>query len=69
MEEEYLKRYQYNTIKQIEEKLSEVVGFYNTERPLMICSMFTHDSVHKNNLAVQKQWKTYYKSKNSAVVS
>ncbi len=69
IKEEYLKRYQYNTIKQIEEKLSEVVGFYNKERPHMSCSMLTPDSVHENNLAVQKQWKTYYKSKKSAVVS
>ncbi len=69
IKEEYLKRYQYNTIKQIEEKLSEVVGFYNKERPHMSCSMFTADSVHENNLVVQKQWKTYYKSKKSAVVS
>jgi len=69
IKEEYLKRYQYNTVKQIEEKLSEVVGFYNKERPHMSCSMFTPDRVHENNLAVQKQWKTYYKSKKSAVVS
>ncbi len=69
IKEEYLKRYQYNTIKQIEEKLSEVVSFYNKERPHMSCSMFTPDSVHENNLVVQKQWKTYYKSINSAEVS
>jgi transposase InsO family protein len=69
IKEEYLKRYQYNTVKQIEEKLSEVVGFYNKERPHMSCSMFTPDRVHEKNLAVQKQWKTYYKSKKSAVVS
>jgi transposase InsO family protein len=66
IKEEYLNRYQYNTIKQIEEKLSEVVAFYNKERPHMSCSMLTPDSVHEKNLPVQKQWKTYYRSKKTA---
>ncbi|MFN2458192.1 MAG: IS3 family transposase [Chitinophagaceae bacterium] len=68
IKEEYLNRYQYNTIKEIEDKLNQAVNFYNNERPHMSCSMFTPDMVHEKKLLVEKKWKTYYKSKISAAV-
>ena len=68
IKEEYLKKHQYGTIKEIEDKLNQVVRLYNNERPHMSCSMLTPDMVHKNSLVTKKHWKTYYRSKKSAVV-
>ena len=67
IKDEYLKRYHYTTIKQIEEKLNQVIGFYNYERPHMSCSMLTPAKVHQENLQVTKKWKTYYRSNKSTV--
>ncbi len=69
IKEEYLNRFHYSTIKEIEEKLKQVVTFYNNERPHTSCTMFTPDKVHEQNLSVERKWKTYYRSKKSAVVS
>jgi putative transposase len=68
IKDEYLIRYHYGTIKEIEEKLSQVVTFYNNERPHMSCSMFSPSKVYEKNLSIEKKWKTYYRSKKSAVV-
>jgi transposase InsO family protein len=68
IKDEYLNRYRYNTIRELEEKLSQVVSFYNDERPHSSCSMFTPSKVHEQNLPVKRTWKTYYRSKNSATV-
>lgn len=68
IKEEYLNRYHYTTVKEIEEKLSQVVAFYNHERPHMSCSMFTPSKVHQDNLPVTKNWKTYYRSNKSTTV-
>ena len=65
---EYLKRYQYNTIKELEQKLNQVIIFYNNERPHSSCSMLTPDKVHEQNLPVNRKWKTYYRSSKSASV-
>ncbi len=66
MKEEYLHRYQYNAVKQIEQKLKEAVSLYNSERPHLSCSMLTPDLVHANNLSVERQWKSYYRKKEVA---
>jgi len=66
IKDEYLTHYQYKTINEIEEKLIEVVAFYNNERPHMSCSMFTPEKVHIENIIVEKKWKTYYHSKRQA---
>ncbi len=60
IKDEYLNRYQLTTIKQVQEKLDEVVALYNHERPHMSCSMFTPGKVHDKNLSITKNWKTYY---------
>ena len=68
IKDEYLKRYRYNTIRELEEKLNQVVSFYNDERPHSSCSMFTPNKVYDQNLPIKRTWKTYYRSKNSATV-
>jgi putative transposase len=68
IKDEYLIRYHYSTINEIEEKLSQVVKFYNNERPHMSCSMFSPAKVYEKNLPIEKKWKTYYRSQKSAVV-
>lgn len=66
---EYLKCYQYRTIKELEEKLSEVVLLYNNERPHSSCSMLTPAKVHEQpNLPVERKWKTYYRRAEPATV-
>jgi putative transposase len=65
---EYLKRYKYNTTKELEQKLNEVITFYNNERPHSSCSMLTPDKVHEQNLPVNRKWKTYYRSSKSPTV-
>ncbi len=69
IKEEYLKPYHYATLKQLEEKLSQAVGYYNGERPHMSCGMLTPQSVHDRNIVVKRSWKTYYKSKKEDVGS
>lgn len=68
IKEEYLKRYHYNTIKELEEKLSQVVPFYNNERPHSSCSMLAPAKVHDQNLTIERKWKAYYQSKSSTTV-
>jgi putative transposase len=65
IKDEYLNRYHYGSIKELEEKLTQVVTFYNEERPHTSCSMFTPDKVHEQNLPVERKWKTYYRSEKS----
>jgi putative transposase len=65
IKDEYLNRYHYGSIKELEEKLTQVVTFYNEERPHTSCSMFTPDKVYEQNLPVERKWKTYYRSKKS----
>lgn len=68
IKEEYLNRYHYTSIKEIEEKLNQVVTFYNHERPHMSCGMFTPGKVHQEQLPITKNWKTYYRSNESIPV-
>jgi len=68
IKDEYLRRYRYNTAKELEEKLNQAISFYNNERPHSSCSMFTPDKVHDLNLKVKRTWKNYYRSSNSATV-
>ena len=68
IKEEYLQRYHYNTIKELEEKLNQVVPFYNNERPHSSCSMLAPAKVHDQNLAIERKWKAYYRSKSSTTV-
>jgi transposase InsO family protein len=66
IKDEYLNRYRYSTVKELEEKLCQVVSFYNNERPHSSCGMFTPDEVHEQNLLIERKWKTYYRSKKTA---
>ena len=65
IKDEYLRQYHYNNIKELEEKLSLVIPLYNNERPHSSCSMFTPAKVYKQNLPIERKWKTYYRSKSS----
>ena len=68
IKDEYLKRYHYNTMKELQEKLNQIVPFYNNERPHSSCSMLTPVKVHEQNLPVERKWRTYYRSKSSTAV-
>jgi transposase InsO family protein len=63
---EYLKGHLYNSMKELEEKLSQVITLYNNERPHASCSMLTPAKVYEQNLIVNRKWKTYYRSDKSA---
>lgn len=68
VKDEYLRRYHYNTIKELEEKLCQVISFYNNERPHSSCSMLTPAKVHQQNLPIERKWKTYYRCKSSTAL-
>jgi transposase InsO family protein len=68
IKDEYLKRYHYNTIQELEEKLNEIVPFYNNERPHSSCSMLPPAKVHETNLTIKRRRKAYYRSKGSTAV-
>ena len=68
IKEEYLNHYRYPTINDLEEKLCQVVLLYKDERPHSSCSMFTPTKTHEQNPAIKRNWKTYYRSENSAPV-
>lgn len=69
IKDEYINRYHYSSIKELEERLSQVVTFYNNERPHTSCSLFTPSKVYEQNLPVERKWKTYYRSRNSTSVT
>jgi transposase InsO family protein len=69
IKDEYLNRYHYSMIKELEEKLCQVVSFYNNERPHCSCSMFTPAKVYEQNLPIKRKWKTYYRPKNPTPVA
>jgi len=60
IKDEYLTRYHYKSIEELDEKLNEVVYLYNNERPHSSCDMLTPGIVHKHNLPVKRKWKTRY---------
>jgi transposase InsO family protein len=68
IKDEYLNRHHYGSTKELEEKLNQIVSFYNNERPHSSCSMFTPNKVHEQNLPIERKWKTYYQAKKSTVV-
>lgn len=59
---EYLNTRNYGSIVELEEALQQSVNLYKTERPHMSCGMSTPEVVQRNNLLVNREWKTYYKS-------
>lgn len=64
MKQEYLEHQKVATKPQVEELLERSVDSYNKLRPHMSCSMMTPDSVHRENLRVERKWKNYYKHEN-----
>jgi putative transposase len=66
IKDEYLNRYHYSSIKELEERLNQVVMLYNNERPHTSCSMFAPSKVHDQNLSIDRKWKTYYPSKKTS---
>ena len=63
IKEEYLSHYSDKTMPEIQERLTQVVALYNNERPHMSCNMITPMKVHRDNLRVEKIWKSYYQTK------
>ena len=68
IKDEYLNRYHYYSIKELEEKLNQAVMLYNNERPHSSCSMLVPATVHEQNLQIKRKWKTYYRCKIPAPV-
>jgi putative transposase len=64
MKQEYLEHHMLNNKEEVMELLATSVNVYNKLRPHMSCNMLTPEMVHQNNIAVQRNWKSYYKSKN-----
>ena len=63
IKEEYLCHYSDKTMPEIQERLTQVVALYNNERPHMSCNMLTPEKVHRDDLKVEKIWKSYYQAK------
>ena len=64
MKQEYLEHHMLNNKEEVMELLTTSVNVYNKLRPHMSCNMLTPETVHQNSIAVQRNWKSYYKSKN-----
>ena len=58
---EYLNPKSYKSIKELKESLTQVVCFYNNERPHLSCSMLVPFKVHENDIPIERKWKTYYR--------
>lgn len=63
MKQEYLEHYMPKNKEEIRKLLADSVNAYNNLRPHMSCNMLTPETVHQNNLPVQRNWKSYYKPK------
>lgn len=63
IKDEYLCHYTDKTMPEIQERLTQVVALYNNERPHMSCNMLTPNKVYRDNLKVEKIWKSYYQVK------
>jgi transposase InsO family protein len=65
IKQEYLEHHMLNNKDEVMELLATSINVYNKLRPHMSCNMLTPETVHQNNIAVQRNWKSYYKSKNA----
>lgn len=61
IKEEYLQGVKIYEITQARKLLKEKVNLYNQERPHMSLGYLNPEKVHKEQLAVKRQWKNYYK--------
>ena len=64
IKQEYLQHHKVSTKQQLEQLLASSVNSYNRLRPHMSCSMMTPDSVHMENLQIERKWKNYYNKEN-----
>ncbi len=46
------------------QKLKEVIDYYNNERPHMSCNMLTPNDAHQKTGKLNRTWKNYYKNNN-----
>lgn len=63
IKEEYLRHYEVDNLIEAEQVLAQSVKYYNQQRPHMSCGWLTPELVHRQNLTVTKEWKTYYQKK------
>ncbi len=64
IKQEYLEHYVLNDKDEVMKLLATTVNVYNKQRSHMSCDMLTPEIVHQNAIEVQRNWKSYYKSKN-----
>lgn len=58
---EYLAYYNIKNKEEARIGLMKAVTLYNQQRPHLSCNLLTPETVHHQNLTVQRLWKNYYK--------
>ncbi len=66
LKDEWLNDIKIKSNKQLVYELTRIISIYNSMRPHSSVSMFTPESVHSQELKVERKWKNYYKSKQQA---
>jgi putative transposase len=68
LKNEYLTHYQINNIEEAKVALDKAVCLYNNERPHLSINYLTPDYVHATSCRTKRQWKNYYKKRESVNV-
>lgn len=68
LKSEYLRYYQTGSIQDAKQHLQHAVELYNNDRPHMSIGMLTPQTVHAQEIHVEKLWKNYY-VKNAKIVT
>lgn len=61
LKSEWIDRERICSLEQGRERISSIIGIYNSKRPHLSIDMLTPDQAHKQEGALMRRWKTYYK--------
>jgi len=63
LKQEWINYMDFKDIEEAQEKISNIIDFYNNERPHSSIDMLTPNVAHTLVGSIQRRWKNYYKTK------
>ena len=63
LKQEWINYMEFKDIEEAQEKISNIIDFYNNERPHSSIDMLTPNVAHALVGSIQRRWKNYYKTK------
>ncbi|MDY4789375.1 MAG: integrase core domain-containing protein, partial [Bacteroidales bacterium] len=65
LKQEWINNLKFKDIEEANIFISDIIDFYNNERPHSSINMLTPNVAHKLEGVIQRRWKNYYKTKES----